>query len=185
MLVKEVYLSENASRCINGYCISEQLQQFNIQESGAKVCGLININTSLREHLQTEQAMKVTRCSISQFESFLHSSSLSEHSLLNIESVRCLFLGNTPGASKVRATLEAQVPELSDAWKELIAEVKSELTAELKDEVKKEIQSQQLSQNQISATASASSTATFGIQLTEGDEVTVTVKNVITRLRFS
>eukprot|EP00971_Amphidinium_carterae_P143346 2839964-Amphidinium_carterae.1 len=101
-----------------------------VNESGAKISGLILLGTGIREYLKTEEGLTLTRTSISQFECSPHTDTVSEYNMLNMERVRCLFLPQTPGASNVRCTLESQTPEVSDLWKGLVKEVRDSLKQE-------------------------------------------------------
>eukprot|EP00971_Amphidinium_carterae_P002699 53473-Amphidinium_carterae.1 len=121
--IKESFLLDNAQSCTVGYCKSLSVD-LSMEESSLKLSGMVFLNTSLRDFLKSEAGLTLTKRSISQYEAFFHSDTISEYNLLNIESVRGLLLPNSPRASKIRSTLSAQAPEISDMWQELTQEVK-------------------------------------------------------------
>eukprot|EP00971_Amphidinium_carterae_P044126 868376-Amphidinium_carterae.1 len=58
--VKEVFLSDVAIRCTNGYSVSERVETFDVINSGFKVTGVIKILDSLREYLASDAGIQLT-----------------------------------------------------------------------------------------------------------------------------
>eukprot|EP00971_Amphidinium_carterae_P218753 4342087-Amphidinium_carterae.1 len=98
--VSEEWLIENGQRAINGF---------------AESVSAIHIATGLEAWLNGPEGMKLTRASISQFEAFSEAGCIDRYRLLTQESVQALLM-EMPGSRKVRATLEAQCPEVYDSW---------------------------------------------------------------------
>eukprot|EP00971_Amphidinium_carterae_P238569 4735913-Amphidinium_carterae.1 len=134
--VSEEWLCNNATRCVNGYAISERVERMNTVESKFRITGLVKVLGSLKEALDTEESMSLTRCSISHYECLLHSSFLSEHSMLTSESVMALAMPHLPGANKIRATINQQCPETAQLWEDALNQIKESWKTQWESELK-------------------------------------------------
>eukprot|EP00971_Amphidinium_carterae_P212072 4208118-Amphidinium_carterae.1 len=78
---------------------------------------MVELLPPLREFLDSEESVALTRRTISMFDCFIFGDAVSEYNLLNIESVRSLATpSEVPGASKVVGTLAHQCPEAYQRW---------------------------------------------------------------------
>eukprot|EP00971_Amphidinium_carterae_P204017 4048427-Amphidinium_carterae.4 len=122
------------NQAINGFAKSVRLTDMVITNESGKLTGLIRVLPSLRDYLQSEACVMLTRKSISHFESFMTTTSLEQHGRVTIEMARGLLL-NGVGSNKIQATITHQTPEVAEVW----AEFKAEIMNELKKEVMKEM----------------------------------------------
>eukprot|EP00971_Amphidinium_carterae_P223653 4437745-Amphidinium_carterae.2 len=95
----------------NGYCSSLTIPSLVLKEGVNHIVSLWKFQPGLQEFLGSEAILNLTRQTISSFESFQTSSSMSDSRLLSLESLRCLMIDTTPGAGKIQATLKTQAPE--------------------------------------------------------------------------
>eukprot|EP00971_Amphidinium_carterae_P007318 144993-Amphidinium_carterae.1 len=168
--VAEGWLCDSATRCVNGYAISERVESMDIHASKFRVTGLVKVLNSMQEYLATEETTTLTRCSISHYECLLHSSALSEYSMLTPEGVMSLAMPHLPGACKVSATLGHQSPETAQLWEDSLSQIKSAWKAAWEAEMAEKGEKEEKSET--------SNQTTFKMSLASDSEATIVIKKI-------
>eukprot|EP00971_Amphidinium_carterae_P061780 1223608-Amphidinium_carterae.1 len=166
--VSELWLIESGQRAINGFTESVSVPKLPIIDADIKLAGVIHLSTGLEPWLNGPEGMKLTRASISQFEAFSEAGSMDRYRLLNQETVQALFM-EMPGSRKVRATLEAQCPEVYESWMQVVSAVKAEWDSEKKAAAT-------ATTTATAANGSTSSSTTIQLSLAPGDELNLSLK---------
>eukprot|EP00971_Amphidinium_carterae_P099543 1968959-Amphidinium_carterae.2 len=52
--VKELFMTDSSTRCVNGYCVSEQVE-LDLTQSEARISGLIHLSTGIRDFFKSEE----------------------------------------------------------------------------------------------------------------------------------
>eukprot|EP00971_Amphidinium_carterae_P000852 16754-Amphidinium_carterae.1 len=169
IMIDEDYVIEHGSLAENGYSTSTSITIGDVNRAGVSLQSCIHLSSSIVDALKSDAVTTITRCSISQYECMMEVNVFSELGMVSSENLIALSM-QTPHSVKVRCTLATQTPELFSS--KLMNSISI-----IKGEGIKENGTQAVNATQtVSATQAVS--ANFGIQLTDGDEVTVTIKKM-------
>eukprot|EP00971_Amphidinium_carterae_P022682 447407-Amphidinium_carterae.1 len=161
--IAEDWLINHGQLAVNGFTESVSVPKLPLTEANIVLAGAVHLSPALNAWLQGEEGAKLTQRSISQFESFAEAASMSQYKLVTQETVQALLMP-MPHSGKVRATLEAQCPDVFSSWEKVINSAKAEWIKQYEQEKSK-------------STGESSSTGVTTIQVTVGseDEITLAV----------